>query len=37
MEKKVLVPKQVKWFVAAMLGIILLMAAAALIVDLAVA
>ncbi len=35
MAKKPLIPKQVKWFVAAMLGLMLLMAAAAVSVDLA--
>lgn len=35
MGKKPLIPKQVKWFVAAMLGLMLLMAAAAVSVDLA--
>ena len=37
MKKKPIIPKQVKWFVAAMLGIIVLMALAALVVDLSFA
>jgi len=37
MKKKPIIPKQIKWFVAAMLGIMVLIAAAALVVDLSVA
>ena len=34
MSRKPIIPKQIKWFVASMLGVMLLMALAALSVDL---